>query len=99
MKIKTILHCPDCQGTKIKRNAKKPCGTQNYLCKKCRRQFVGGQALRYKACHSSPAQKILLPLVYGIGIRNTAKIENQHQKTIASFTTLPAYDPAQAAVL
>ncbi|MDR1055645.1 MAG: IS1 family transposase, partial [Prevotellaceae bacterium] len=32
MKIKITLHCPNCRSSKIKRNAKKPCGTQNYLC-------------------------------------------------------------------
>ncbi|MDR1054561.1 MAG: hypothetical protein LBL90_01765 [Prevotellaceae bacterium] len=36
----------------------------------------GGHALRYKGCHSFPAQKILLPLVRGIGIKDTAEIEN-----------------------
>ncbi|MDR1056541.1 MAG: hypothetical protein LBL90_12145 [Prevotellaceae bacterium] len=60
MKIKITLHCPNCRSSKIKRNAKKPCGTQNYLCKKCGRQFIDGHALKYKGCHSSPAQKILL---------------------------------------
>jgi transposase-like protein len=69
MKIKITLHCPDCQNTKLKRNAKKPSGTQNYLCKKCGRQFIGGYALRYKGYHSSPAQKIVLPPVCGIGIK------------------------------
>jgi transposase-like protein len=75
MKINITLHCPDCQGTKIKRNAKKPYGKQNYLCKKCGRQFIGNHALWYKGCHSSLKQKILLMLVRGIGIRDTAEIE------------------------
>ncbi|MDR1223808.1 MAG: hypothetical protein LBL07_13175 [Tannerella sp.] len=26
-------HCPDCQCIKVKRNGKKPYGTQNYLCR------------------------------------------------------------------
>jgi ribosomal protein L33 len=34
MKIKIKLHCPDCQGLKIKRNGNKSYGKQNYLCKK-----------------------------------------------------------------
>ncbi|MDR1056675.1 MAG: hypothetical protein LBL90_12835 [Prevotellaceae bacterium] len=70
MKIKIILHCY--KSIKIKRNGKKSYGMQNYLCKKCGRQFIGSHALKYKACHSSPAQKILLPLVHGIGVRDTA---------------------------
>ncbi|MDR1055560.1 MAG: hypothetical protein LBL90_07020 [Prevotellaceae bacterium] len=76
------LHCPDCRNPKIKRNAKKPYGKQNYLCKKCERQFADGHALRYKACHSSPTQKILLPLVRGVDIRDTAEIENISIKKI-----------------
>ncbi|MDR3141584.1 MAG: IS1 family transposase, partial [Tannerellaceae bacterium] len=40
------LHCPDCQSTKIKRNGRKSYGTQNYLCRKCGRQFIGDHALR-----------------------------------------------------
>ena len=31
MKIKITLHCPDCQGTKIKKNGRKSYGKQNYL--------------------------------------------------------------------
>ncbi|MDR2773412.1 MAG: IS1 family transposase, partial [Tannerella sp.] len=33
MKITIILHCPDCQGTKIKKNGRKISEKQNYLCK------------------------------------------------------------------
>jgi transposase-like protein len=60
---------PKYKAKKIERNAKKPPWTQNYLCKKCGRQFIGGYALRYKGYHSSPAQKIVLPPVCGIGIK------------------------------
>jgi transposase-like protein len=72
---------------------------QNYLCKKCERQFIGGHVLRYKACHSSPAQKILLMLVRGIVVNYIDEIERISIKTIADIATLPAYDPAQAAIL
>jgi DNA-directed RNA polymerase subunit RPC12/RpoP len=53
MQIKITLHCPDCQSTKIKKNGKKSYGTQNYLCGKCGRQFIGDHVLKYKGCHSS----------------------------------------------
>jgi IS1 family transposase/transposase-like protein len=76
MKIKITLHCPDCQGTKIKKNGKKSSKKQNYLCKNCKRQFIGDHALRYKGCHSQLKNKILLMLVRGIGIRDISEIEN-----------------------
>ncbi|MDR1055759.1 MAG: hypothetical protein LBL90_08060 [Prevotellaceae bacterium] len=79
---KNTLHCPDCQSTKIKRNGKKSYGMQNYLCKKCRRPFIGDHALDYKGCHSSPTQKILLPLVRGIYIINITEIEGINIKKL-----------------
>ncbi|MDR1054532.1 MAG: hypothetical protein LBL90_01610 [Prevotellaceae bacterium] len=68
------LYCPTCHSTKIKRNGRKPYKKQNYLCKTCGRQFIGGRALKYKGCHSSLTQKILLMLVRGIGIRGISVI-------------------------
>ncbi|MDR0612738.1 MAG: IS1 family transposase, partial [Dysgonamonadaceae bacterium] len=76
MQIKITLHCPDCQGTKIKKNGRKSYGKQNYFCKACGRQFIGDHALRYRGCHSGLTQKVLLMPVRGIGIRDIAEIEN-----------------------
>ncbi|MDR0393544.1 MAG: IS1 family transposase [Tannerella sp.] len=75
MKIKIELNCPHCQGTKIKKNGKKSYGKQNYLCKKCGRQFIGDHALDYKGCHSSMIKRILLMMVRGIGVRDISVIE------------------------
>jgi IS1 family transposase/transposase-like protein len=76
MKIQITVHCPDCQGTKVKKNGNKSkSGKQNYFCKDCSRQFIGDHALSYKGCHSELTQKILLMLVRGIGIRDIAEIE------------------------
>ena len=76
MTIQIVLHCPDCQSTKVKKNGKKSSRKQNYFCKNCRRQFIGDHALTYKGCHSKLIHKILLMLVRGIGIRDIAEIEN-----------------------
>ncbi|MDR1129396.1 MAG: IS1 family transposase, partial [Prevotellaceae bacterium] len=84
MQIKITLHCPDCQNTKIKKNGRKSYGAQNYLCRKCGRQFIGDHALRDKGCHSSLTQKLLLMLVRGIGIRDIAEIENISIKKVLS---------------
>ncbi|MDR1116306.1 MAG: IS1 family transposase [Tannerella sp.] len=84
MQIKITLHCPDCQSAKIKKNDRKSYGKQNYLCKECERQFIGNHALKYKGCHSSLTQKILLMPVRGTGIRDIAEIENISIKKVLS---------------
>jgi IS1 family transposase/transposase-like protein len=84
VKIEITLYCPNCQSTKIKRNGKKSCKKQNYLCKKCSRQFIGDHALTYKGCHSCLIQKILIMLVRGIGITDISVIENISIKKVLS---------------
>ena len=75
MQLKITLYCPDCQSTNVKKNGRKPSRKQNYLCKDCGRQFIGGHALKYKGCHSSLTQKILPMPVRGVGIRDISVIE------------------------
>jgi len=84
VKIEITLYCPNCQSTKIKRNGKKSYKKQNYLCKKCSRQFIGDHALTYKGCHSCLTQRILLMLVRGIGITDISVIENVSIKKVLS---------------
>lgn len=84
MTIKIELHCPDCQGAKIKKNGKKSYGKQNYACKDCGRQFIGDHSLTYKGCLSELIQKILLMLVRGIGIRDIAVMEKVSVKKVLS---------------
>ena len=84
MKIEITLHCPNCQGTNIKKNGKKTSRKQNYFCKNCRRQFIGNHALIYRGCHSGLIHKILLMLVRGIGIRDVAEIESISIKKVLS---------------
>jgi transposase-like protein len=86
MKIQITLHCPDCQGTKIKKNGKKSSKKQNFICKSCGRQFIGDHALNYKGCHSNIIRKILLMLVRGIGIRVIAEIEKMSIKKVLSVS-------------
>ena len=84
MQIQITLYCPNCQSTKIKRNGTKSYKKQNYLCKKCSRQFIGDHALTYKGCHSCLIQKILIMLVRGIGITDISVIENVSIKKVLS---------------
>lgn len=76
MKIKITIKCPNCTSKNIIKNGKKENGKQNYLCKKCNRQFIGDHALTYKGAHSDLSRKIALMLVRGVGIRDIAEIEN-----------------------
>jgi transposase-like protein len=84
MNITLTLHCPDCQGTEIKKNGKRTCGKQNYLCKNCSRQFIGDHALTYKGCHSGLIKRILLMLVRGIGIRDISAIQEVSIRKVLS---------------
>ena len=84
MQIQIILHCPDCQSANIKKNGKKSCKKQNFLCKDCGRQFIGNHALTYKGCHSALSRKILIMLVRGVGIRDIAAIEQVSVKKVLS---------------
>ena len=84
MTIKIILHCPDCQSPKIKKNGKKSSQKQNYFCKECGRQFIGNHALTYKGWHSELIQKILVMLVRGFGIRDIAAVEKISVKKVLS---------------
>jgi hypothetical protein len=47
-------------------------------------QFIGDHALRYKGCHSSLTQKLLLMPVRGTGIRAIAEIESISIKKVLS---------------
>ena len=79
-----FVYCPGCQSTKIKRNGKKSCKKQNYLCKVCSGQFIDDYALTYKGCHSCLIQKILTMLIRGIGITDISVIENVSIKKVLS---------------
>jgi insertion element IS1 protein InsB len=71
------LLCPSCQDHNIVKNGRKGYGNkQNFLCKRCGRQFIGDHALDYKGCHSSLTSSIKRAFVRGSGIRDIAYIFN-----------------------
>ena len=84
MLIKIKLHCPNCQCTNVVKNGKKSYGKQNYLCKSCKRQFIGDHNLTYKGWASHIAAKILLLLARNVGIRDIAEIEKVSIKKVLS---------------
>ena len=92
MKITITLHCPDCQGTTIKKNGKKMSKKQNYFCRDYSRQFIGDHALSYKGWHSELIHKVLLMLVRGVGIRDIAEIEGISIRKVLSVLVNFALD-------
>ncbi|SDE17369.1 Transposase [Riemerella columbipharyngis] len=84
MLITIKLHCPNCQGTRIVKNGNKQNKKQNYLCKTCKRQFIGNHNLTYKGRASHMAAKILLLLARNVGIRDITEIGNVSTKKVLS---------------
>ena len=75
MKIQITLECPSCQGINIVKNGRKSYkNKQNYLCKDCKRQFVGDMFLDYTGCHSKLWTLVKQAFVRGCGIRDIAAI-------------------------
>ena len=68
------LTCPRCKSTQIVRNGKKTYGVQNYLCKKCKKQFIADNDRKYKGTIAGSVNAILKALVRGCGVRDIAVI-------------------------
>jgi insertion element IS1 protein InsB len=91
MKITITLQCPRCSGSNIVKNGKKPYqGKQNYICKSCKRQFIGDYQLSYLGCLSFLVKKIQKMLVRGLGIRDIAAIEGISLRKVLSVLTKQA---------
>ena len=84
MIVSIELHCPNCQGTKVVKNGNKKNKKQNYLCKTCKRQFIGDHNLTYKGRASYIAAKILLLLARNVGVRYVTEIEEVSIKKVLS---------------
>ncbi len=82
-----VLHCPNCQDTKIVKNGNKKNKKQNYLCKTCKRQFIGDkitiQALDTPANLSGKNTDALTIL------QRTLNEETTKTKRIRSLKTTP----------
>ena len=59
VEIQSTLCCRRCHGQSIKKNGTKHDDKQNYLCKDCKRQFIGDHNLTYPGCHSGIDRTIL----------------------------------------
>lgn len=66
------LNCPHCFSTKVVKNGKKCNGSQNYLCKKCLKQFL--HEYLYWGADVKIKRQILTLLVHGNGVRDISTI-------------------------
>jgi len=74
MKATITIKCPRCGSANIVRNGKKVYKPQNYLCKKCGRQFIAEHDRKYKGTSVGVDETIIRALVRGCGIRDISVI-------------------------
>ena len=74
MLITIELKCPHCHNTSIERNGRKGNGSQNYLCKTCKKQFVGDREKKYRGSLSWTAALIKSMFVRGSGVRDISAV-------------------------
>ena len=66
------LDCPHCFSTKVVKNGKKPNGSQNYLCQKCKKQFQ--HEYLYWGANVKIKRQIISLLVHGNGVNDIVHI-------------------------
>ncbi len=91
MLVSIKLHCPNCQSTKIVKNGNKKNKKQNYLCKTCKRQFIGDHNLTYKGWASCSFDEICTnswEAFTSVFQGYTHKIDKKHTTDIEGNNTL-----------
>ena len=74
MTITIELTCPHCHSHSVVRNGHKRNGSQNYLCKRCRKQFVSDHEKIYRGSLSWIPDAIKIMSVRGNGVRDISTI-------------------------
>ena len=77
------MQCPECQSTNINKNGHKK-GKQNYICVKCKRQFIDDYQAR-KGYSEEVKRECLKMYVNGMGFRAIERVKNVHQTTIINW--------------
>jgi len=72
IEVKKSLYCPQCLAANVVKNGIKSTGAQNYLCKKCGKQFQ--HEYLYWGCYKYVKSLIISMLVNGSGIRAIARV-------------------------
>lgn len=85
MTVSIAVECPHCHSTDVVKNGKSGEGKQRYLCQNeqcARRSFIRNYS--YNGCRQEVKKKIPQMVVNGSGIRDTARVLEISQKTVAS---------------
>ena len=82
MKITIDLLCPHCHGESIVKNGHKSKGTQNYRCKRCKKQFISDHEKKYRGSISWVSSLIKKMIVRGNSVRDISNILNVSTKTV-----------------
>lgn len=71
-KLTIYVKCPHCISTKVKKNGKKPNGSQNFYCYSCKKQFL----YEYKNKGACPKNKKLIcsMTLNSSGIRDISRV-------------------------
>ena len=85
------LKCPHCHSPIVVKNGKKHNGSQNYLCKTCRRQFIRDHEKTYRGCLSWIVPRVKIMLVRGNGIRDIAALLSISVKKVLTVLTSTKY--------
>jgi len=72
IEVKKSLYCPQCLAANVVKNGKKSTGEQNYLCKKCKKQFQ--REYVYWGCYKHVKLMVISLLVNGCGVRAIARV-------------------------
>jgi len=73
------MQCPECSSTEISKNGKKK-GKQNYICRKCGRQFI--QFYDAKGYSDDLKRECLEMYVNGMGFRAIERVKGVHHTTV-----------------
>jgi len=72
IEVKKNLYCPQCLATNVVKNRIKRSGEQNYLCRKCGKQFQ--KEYFYWGCYKYVKVLVVSMLVNGSGVRSISRV-------------------------
>ena len=90
--VNITIYCPHCSSGNLIRNGKKLNGTQNYLCKDCRKQFISDHERTYRGTLSWIIDMIKILLVRGVGIRDISAALNISIKKVLNTLKRSRYE-------
>ena len=80
MEHTTILNCPYCPSTNLRKNGHSENGTQRWICNECRKSFQF--RYRYKAREPGIKDQIDELILNSSGVRDTARVLGINKNTV-----------------